>query len=719
MKHSVYFLLILSSFYSIGQNFTWMRGSTSNGTITGVYGTQGIASSANDPGSRHGAATWRDNSGNLWLFGGEGISSSPTLSWLNDLWKYNVNTNEWTWIRGSNMPNASGVYGTMGVASAANEPGAREFSASWTDVSGNFWLFGGDGFASTSTFGRLGDLWKYNPTTNEWTWMKGFNTVDQNGVYGIVNVSSGSNNPGARYWPCTWEDGGNLWMFGGMGFPATGNLDGHLNDLWKYNISNNEWTWVAGGTGINTNGVYGTQFTPSTSNMPGGREFGASWKDAAGKFYLMGGIGLASALSPGNGYLNDLWKYDPNTGAWTWLTGASITNQYGQYGTLGVPSTSNTPGGRYGMASWVDLSNNLWLFGGTGWATSTTSNMNDLWKYNLTTHEWTWVKGSNTTNQAGVYGSMAIASPGNIPGARHYITHWKTNTLTLPLNTQFWLFGGDGIDAAGTGPHSNMNDLWVFAPPCANPDSLRPAPASTLCAGNQSINLLAYDKTPGGLIQWYTLPNGGSISVATGSVLSVPGPQVAGTYTYYAETNFCSTVPRTMVVYTVYPIPTITITPSHTLLCGNFFQTSTITAAGASTYSWSTGSTLATIVFTPSPLGSTPNPTLTVTGKNAGGCQLTKTLTLQVVICEGISEESDDNYLRPYPNPSKGVFSLSSPLLLLDQDFTLFNSLGQKVLVRKLTENDEAIKVDLPSGVYFYQLSYRGTIRNKGKLVIE
>jgi len=34
---------------------------------------------------------------------------------------------------------------------------------SWSDASGNLWLFGGEGFDSTGTEGTLNDLWEYQP----------------------------------------------------------------------------------------------------------------------------------------------------------------------------------------------------------------------------------------------------------------------------------------------------------------------------------------------------------------------------------------------------------------------------------------------------------------------------------------------------------------------------------------------------------------------------
>ena len=32
--------------------------------------------------------------------------------------------------------------------------------------------------------------------------------------------------------------------------------------------------------------------------------------------------------------------------------------------------------------------------------------------------KWTWVSGSNTANQAGIYGTRGTAAPSNVPGAR-------------------------------------------------------------------------------------------------------------------------------------------------------------------------------------------------------------------------------------------------------------------------------------------------------------
>ena len=82
---------------------------------------------------------WVDSSGNLWLFGGFGYDSAGTRGSLNDLWKYS--NGEWTWESGSKLVNQIGVYGTQGVPAPGNIPGARNWSVTWTDLSGNLWLF--------------------------------------------------------------------------------------------------------------------------------------------------------------------------------------------------------------------------------------------------------------------------------------------------------------------------------------------------------------------------------------------------------------------------------------------------------------------------------------------------------------------------------------------------------------------------------------------------
>ena len=143
--------------------WTWMSGSNirAAGSIAGVYGTLGSAAAGNTPGSRTATVTWTGQDGTLWLFGGTGSDANNVYGMLNDFWKFDPAANEWTWMGGSSKLGASsaiaGVYGTLGKAAAGNVPGSRMEGVAFTDIYGNFWLFGGHGSDAQGRIG-YGDL---------------------------------------------------------------------------------------------------------------------------------------------------------------------------------------------------------------------------------------------------------------------------------------------------------------------------------------------------------------------------------------------------------------------------------------------------------------------------------------------------------------------------------------------------------------------------------
>jgi N-acetylneuraminic acid mutarotase len=359
--------------------WTWISGSNTV-NATGVYGTLGTPAASNVPGARQASISWTDPSGNLWLFGGVGYSSSGAVGELNDLWRYSPTSGQWTWISGSSTVNAMGSYGTQGTPAASNVPGARQGSISWTDPSGNLWLFGGIGYASTPGQGELNDLWQYSPSSGQWTWISGGSGLNAAGNYGTEDLAATTNVPGARYSAISWIDSaGNLWLFGGYGYDSASSV-GKLNDLWRYAPGTAEWTWISGEDAANATGVYGTLGTPEVGNEPGARQGASSWMDSSGNLWLFGGLGYDSAGAVGN--QNDLWQYNVSTGLWAWVSGESVHNTAGVYGTQGTGSVANAPGARNSISSWMDSSGNLWLFGGSGYdSTGTFGYLNDLWQY--------------------------------------------------------------------------------------------------------------------------------------------------------------------------------------------------------------------------------------------------------------------------------------------------------------------------------------------------
>lgn len=350
-----------------------------------------------------------------------------------------------TWLNGVNTTDDIGNYGTIGVEAATNKPGSRREFVTWKDSNGNLWMFGGFGRATSSITGHLSDLWKYNPANNQWTWVNGPNTRNQQAVYGTQNVASVSNRPGSRRWATGWADNsGNLWLFGGFGYAATATT-GRLNDLWKYNTATNEWTWVSGANTISQLGDY----TTAGSLRPGARQKCCSWFDGTNA-WIFGGDGYSSAGAPGT--LNDLWRFNTGAGTWSFMAGNDATATLGVYGTLGVADPANKPGSREYTVSWFDA-NKLYLFGG---GVGTISYFNDLWTYDLGTNLWTWIKGSNTVNPTGTYGAYWNIDPANNPGGRELAVAIKD------AQNRVFLFGGQGF---ATGASSGiLNDVWCYRP---------------------------------------------------------------------------------------------------------------------------------------------------------------------------------------------------------------------------------------------------------------
>jgi VCBS repeat-containing protein len=277
-------------------------------------------------------------------------------------------------MKGSNSTGQVGVYGTKGVAAVGNTPGARQGAASWFTPDGILWLFGG--FNGTAYFN---DLWSYNLASGMWTWVSGSNTTGAFGVYGTQGTAAAANVPGARRDATGGWVGadGNLWMFGGLGLPVSG-AAGNLNDLWKYDRTLGQWTWIKGSNSINPVGVYGTQGTPDAANTPGGRSGGSGWVTVDGKFWLVGGFTDSRTIQ------SDVWIYDSSTNEWVWTLGANTNNARGVYGTLGVADPANQPGARFTPGTWVTLNGALWIFGGGGTdAFGSSGRLSDLWSYSI------------------------------------------------------------------------------------------------------------------------------------------------------------------------------------------------------------------------------------------------------------------------------------------------------------------------------------------------
>ena len=203
--------------YLMGSNnWIWMKGDTN---AIAVYGQKGIASPNNTPGNNNYAYTrWKDSNGNLFLFYADNSFN------YKHIFKYEINTNAWTWIWGDTiLNNTVSYYGdTLCDYKFENHKenvvsfSRVEARACWVDNCDNLWLMGGFGF-DHATDGDFNDLIYFDTHIHEWIWTGNDTTHNYNLVYGTMGTSSPLYKPAARSGAIPFKDASsNLWLFGGI-----------------------------------------------------------------------------------------------------------------------------------------------------------------------------------------------------------------------------------------------------------------------------------------------------------------------------------------------------------------------------------------------------------------------------------------------------------------------------------------------------------------------
>ena len=191
-------------------------------------------------------------------------------------------------------------------------------------------------------------------------------------------------------------------------------------------------------------------------------------------------------------------------------------------------------------------------------------------------------------------------------GADSY--QWNTGetsasiTVNPSTNTTYTVTGTSAGCSATTTVSVIVNSVIPTISASASP--------STICSGSSST----LSANGGTTYIWSTGSTNQTITVY---------PTTNTTYTVTGTTSGCSS--SATINVTVNPSPSVTISGSPTTICSD--SSATLTANGATTYSWSTGSTNQTITVSPS-----STTTYTVTGTSSG-CSATATITITVVQC--------------------------------------------------------------------------------------
>jgi hypothetical protein len=176
------------------------------------------------------------------------------------------------------------------------------------------------------------------------------------------------------------------------------------------------------------------------------------------------------------------------------------------------------------------------------------------------------------------------------------------------------------------------------------------------------------------------------------------------TTSFYVRDSACVAPINVTVPVTVHPLPSVTITPSTSIICpGNLTQ---INLQGGSSYTWISASGTIAVTQTPAMVQVTPTitTTYTVNSTNIFGCNGKKQYTVSVSSCLGIDGHETDRLFMAYPNPAKDQLFLSTNENE-EYSFQLIDLTGRKVMHGSEKGTSVISLFGLPDGLYFLQIS--------------
>lgn len=381
---------------------------------------------------------WKSND-NIYVYGNDGLNNAASSSF----WVYNLTINQWKCIQPKNL---TANYGQKGVFNASNCPGTRINSINFIDNSGNLYLLAGGGY-------QINDLWKYDVTLQQWAWVSGYNnTSGVLGTLGSIGVASQNYFPASRLQakPILASDG-MVYIYGGS--PTFTNGNDLRTNLWKYNPNTNEWTLLSNKTTVGQ--VIGQVGVENASNHPAAMSGYTSWFYNNSLWYYGG---TSENTTDANAVQKRIWKFNLATQLWVCVKDPSSAR--GSFGQQQISDSNNTPPALIDMSNSTVLNNEAYFIGGyelggNSMDMETYGLHNSLWKYNMATNEWTWMRGNITTNRPAFFGKKGVENSNNIPEAKRHVFLWNENGI---IKT----FGGR------TNNRGNTIDIWNYSPTSNN-----------------------------------------------------------------------------------------------------------------------------------------------------------------------------------------------------------------------------------------------------------
>jgi len=305
-----------------------------------------------------------DSAGNIWIFGGQPISSADVNT---DLWRFEPGSGLFFFMGGlfgnsywgatTYSSSFYGIQGTFGAPPSGgsingNIPPPRMMHSAVMDKNDVMWVYGGwwedmTGYMesqSNPSHYYLNDLWAYDTTAGQWAWMSGnsqqflpYGSAAQRGHLGPLSDTTNRPDPQLAHSAVFANEDDAFYVIAGVlmrpgadgyiqenGDTCTDNCYwGPSNQIWKYNTTSNLWKFESGSIRDSSNddsvGSWGTLGMRDASNIlprSGGQ---IAVFDGQRSVYVFGGgtFGTSNDQSPDttppSKLLNNLWKLDWDT----------------------------------------------------------------------------------------------------------------------------------------------------------------------------------------------------------------------------------------------------------------------------------------------------------------------------------------------------------------------------------------------------------------------
>lgn len=403
----------------------------------------------------------------------------------------------------------------------------------------------------------------------------------------------------------------------------------------------------------NTGNIYMTGFTMSTANISSFSSHQTTFGGGAVSDAYIAGFNPSGLLLFGSYYGGTLtdygWSCKPDGAGNVYLGGSTSEN-----GTTNIISTVGSHQSSYGggaedgfLAKFYTCQNlSLSIAGGTTTLCSSSTTLSASGS-GFTSYSWSPI-GATTSSVlisptvTTTYTLVAnTATTGCVYMDVHTVTAGISPTLTATAATPTACSGAGTsfLSASGASTYSwstgattatisvapsttTTYTVTGFINACSNSvtvtQTIIPLPtvnitasSNSICAGN-SVTL-----TASGTASTYTWTGGNTNTVI------VVSPTVTTNYMLFGSSSGCASSNQKTI--TVTPSPTVNVTASTASICSGSSTSVTLTATGASTYSWNTGGTTASIAVTP-----TVTTTYSVVGTNTLGCSRTSTINVTV-----------------------------------------------------------------------------------------